>query len=161
MDMGFEDAASRAALERTSNHILEFALDFIMNNPSSQTVQPSSSAQPSSITQPAPLLNEPQHSHQPLFAQQTSVSAAAQKPTEKLTSKLTSSFDLAAREAHQKKEMEERTRVVREEQKRKKEHEKKVKQQIEEDKMIRKMKPVAGRAKTLSESGECEKENES
>jgi hypothetical protein len=150
IDMGFEEAASRAALEQTSNRSLEFAIDFIMNNPSSQTVQPSSSAQPSSIAQPAPLLNEPQHSQQPLFAQQTSVSAAAQKPAEKLTSKLTSSFDLAAREAHQKKEMEERTRVVREEQKRKKEHEKKVKQQLEEDKMIRKMKPVAGRAKTLS-----------
>ena len=146
IDMGFEEAASRAALERTSNRSLEFAIDFIMNNPSSQTVQPSSSAQPSSIAQPAPLLNEPQHSQQPLFAQQTSVSAAAQKPAEKLTS----SFDLAAREAHQKKEMEERTRLVREEQKRKKEHEKKVKQQLEEDKMIRKMKPVVGRAKSLS-----------
>jgi hypothetical protein len=44
----------------------------------------------------------------------------------------------------------ERTRVAREEQKRKKEHQKKVKQQLEEDKMIRKMKPIVAKAGSLS-----------
>lgn len=90
--------------------------------------------------------------------------------------KITSSFDIAARDAHRVKEMEvkrrgagsvlgvrispaadcphacaqERTRVVREEQKRKKEHQKKVKQQLEEDKMIRKLKPILAKVRTLS-----------
>ena len=40
--------------------------------------------------------------------------------------------------------------MVREEQKRKKEHQKKVKQQLEEDKMIRKMKPILSKADSLS-----------
>lgn len=51
---------------------------------------------------------------------------------------------------HQKKEMEDRTLLVRAEQKRKKEDEKKVKQQLEEDRMIRKMKPIVSKVKTLS-----------
>ena len=40
--------------------------------------------------------------------------------------------------------------MVREEQKRKKEHQKKVKQQLEEDKMIRKMKPIVSKAGSLT-----------
>ena len=40
--------------------------------------------------------------------------------------------------------------MVREEQKRKKEHQKKVKQQLEEDKMIRKMKPILSKADSLT-----------
>ncbi len=67
------------------------------------------------------------------------MSAAAQKLSAKV-----------AREVHQEKEMEERTLLVRAEQKRKKEHEKKVKQQLEEDRMIRKLKPIVRRAKNLS-----------
>jgi hypothetical protein len=54
------------------------------------------------------------------------VSAAAQKLSQEI-----------AREVRQKKEMEERTLLVRAEQKRKKEHEKKVKQQLEEDRRAR------------------------
>jgi hypothetical protein len=45
--------------------------------------------------------------------------------------------------------VQERTRVVREEQTRKKEHQKKVKQQLEEDKIIRKLKPILAKASTL------------
>ena len=67
------------------------------------------------------------------------LSAAAQKLSEKI-----------AREVHQKKEMEERTLLVWAEQKRKKDHEKKVKQQLEEYRMIRKMKPIVSRAKNFS-----------
>ena len=46
--------------------------------------------------------------------------------------------------------LQERTRVAREEQKRKREHQKKVKQQLEEDKMIRKLKPIVAKAGSLS-----------
>ena len=39
---------------------------------------------------------------------------------------------------------------MREEQKRKKDHQKKVKQQVEEDKMIRRLKPIVAKASTLT-----------
>jgi len=128
VDMGFAEAEAQTALERTDNRSLEVAIDFIMNNPTpaGSGSAPAAAAHCTPALAPTPV---------PVLPDQE---------------KIKSSFDIAAREAHKKREMEERTRVVREEQKRKKEHEKKVKQQLEEDKMLRKMKPVVARVNTLS-----------
>eukprot|EP00277_Geminigera_cryophila_P032949 CAMPEP_0173128094 /NCGR_PEP_ID=MMETSP1102-20130122/58267_1 /TAXON_ID=49646 /ORGANISM="Geminigera sp., Strain Caron Lab Isolate" /LENGTH=507 /DNA_ID=CAMNT_0014038007 /DNA_START=68 /DNA_END=1591 /DNA_ORIENTATION=+ len=120
-----------------------------MNNPGgAQSAQ--NAAPPAHVNESTPA-HAPAATPAPVLAPASSAAAVASAPAPlAVQDQVTSRFDIAAREANKVKDMEDRTRVVRDEQKRKKEHQKTVKQGLEEDKIIRKMKPIVRLAKNLS-----------
>eukprot|EP00285_Hemiselmis_virescens_P010061 CAMPEP_0173398244 /NCGR_PEP_ID=MMETSP1356-20130122/40946_1 /TAXON_ID=77927 ORGANISM="Hemiselmis virescens, Strain PCC157" /NCGR_SAMPLE_ID=MMETSP1356 /ASSEMBLY_ACC=CAM_ASM_000847 /LENGTH=198 /DNA_ID=CAMNT_0014357695 /DNA_START=51 /DNA_END=644 /DNA_ORIENTATION=- len=143
--MGFGAEEATTALWKTGGSGgIQPAIDAILaaRDVLSGNVAPSSGVPPATAT-PAPA---PRPAPAPPSQAQAAPSAAvAGSP-----SVVKSSFDLAARDNHARKEQEDRTKQVRAEQKAKKEAQLKIKQQIAEDNIIRRLTQTIRKADTLA-----------